>query len=328
MNIMDSKSFLKGSILGCLGILALYIGLFFLSFGPYENDLISMRYIQPKIDLVKNIKGPKLVIVSGSNGQYGLDAHLMREKLTIPVINSAINAGIDWFFYDKVILKNLDKGDIALLPLESQYFSNKQVMNTTTVKTAHNLSRNFFLSLPLEKKIEYIRLLNPKFIIDTIKKRYITPLYKKKKKKDFYEAFIAAIQEYGDIDARVMESAFTLKREEFTSFGGGGFDGIPSVCSSIKSLKDRGIKVIVTEPNYFPLPEEKEKYLAYLNKVRNLIEECGAEYISVPNRGILNYEDLLDSQYHPKYFAKINRTKEFLITFCQINTSLCRSPLK
>jgi hypothetical protein len=74
--------------------------------------------------LCSRIKSPKIIILSGSNGLYNIDAKKVEEELKIPCINFGLHAGmsLDWLL--DIGRKIVQPGDVLILPLEQAYYEN------------------------------------------------------------------------------------------------------------------------------------------------------------------------------------------------------------
>ena len=86
------------------------------------SQWISDAYLK-KMQIARKIEGKKIVIVAGSNALFGIDSGMLSKAFHMPVVNDAVNAGIELpctlFMAQKVIRP----GDIVLLPLEYPMYS-------------------------------------------------------------------------------------------------------------------------------------------------------------------------------------------------------------
>jgi len=319
----NSYRFLQGTFWGFVSAAFLCILLFCLSAGNMQETDMVPFLSQSKTDLISKATKPQLVIVSGSNAHYGIDSKVLERDLDLPVVNAALSAGFSWPYFEYYALQYLKKGDVVLMPLEADLFAHPEYLNTVTITTAHVAGLGFFLSLDWLNKIEYIRLLEPKYIYSRLKKRFFPS--RKKKLSNQYLLWKEAIRANGDVDNRIIEPIMKL---ELHSTGTLDRPLDPQVsqliCTSVQSLLKRGVRVIFTEANYYPLPEQAEGLFRMQDQISAFVRGCGAEYLSVPSRAVLALDDLLDTQYHPNHKAKIRRTEELLSALCGMEGSLCR----
>jgi len=66
---------------------------------------------------------PKIIVIGGSNANYGLNSKLLQDSLGMPVVNMSLNANVSLLFFCNAIKKNVNKGDIVLLLPEYQFFN-------------------------------------------------------------------------------------------------------------------------------------------------------------------------------------------------------------
>jgi hypothetical protein len=104
---------------------AAIIGIIFLAIGPDPSHYFAGSRIQ--LDLLKTMPSPRIILIGGSNVSFGIDAELMQRTLGIPVINDGLHAGLGI-----APLRELEEyirpGDVIIISLEYQFFSNRDVM--------------------------------------------------------------------------------------------------------------------------------------------------------------------------------------------------------
>jgi len=64
------------------------------------------------------IKSPKIVIVAGSNGLFGIDSQKLSKAFGYPVINDCVNAGIELPLILSHAKRVIKESDIVIMPLE------------------------------------------------------------------------------------------------------------------------------------------------------------------------------------------------------------------
>jgi hypothetical protein len=115
-------SVVRGIFLPCLMSLAIYA----LLFGAVLDRPLSLGMFSQQVDtgLARGaaIKGPKFVIIAGSNGPYSHRCETMEPLLGIPCINAgvAVGIGLDYLFARWRPL--LHPGDVVYLPLEEAQY--------------------------------------------------------------------------------------------------------------------------------------------------------------------------------------------------------------
>lgn len=105
---------------------AIMLGIVFFSIPPDYNNYFAGSLQQ--VELLKKIKGPRIILIGGSNVALGLDAELMQKELGIPVINDGLHAGLGVLPL-KELQPYIHAGDVIIISLEYSMFSNIETMN-------------------------------------------------------------------------------------------------------------------------------------------------------------------------------------------------------
>lgn len=71
--------------------------------------------ILDKMDRLKAIDGPKLVLVGNSNLPFGIDSALLEAELGMPVVNLGLHGGLTNAFHERMALANVQAGDLYVV---------------------------------------------------------------------------------------------------------------------------------------------------------------------------------------------------------------------
>lgn len=93
---------------------------------------VSEAY-QLKLAAANNTKGPKVLIVAGSNAMFGYDSRRLSNYYQRPVINLAVNAGLGLPYILYSARQTAKAGDIVLLPLEYALLVNEPTFNAQII---------------------------------------------------------------------------------------------------------------------------------------------------------------------------------------------------
>lgn len=99
--------------------------------------------------LAEKSTGPRLFVVSGSNGWVGFDGHLLEKQTGRAVINFAMHAGIDLNIYIDRLEKHLRAGDLVVLPLEHAFYRRAVRTDYEQIQQLAWMQREFALKAPL-----------------------------------------------------------------------------------------------------------------------------------------------------------------------------------
>lgn len=260
--------------------------------------------------MLKASDRPATVIVAGSNGLFGLSANQMEQALGVHVINMSSHAGLQWKFIDWAVLSQLHPGDTVILPLEvSLFHTDPDDLQTLTVESAHTLGLDFFWSLPLLQKGEYLELLSMPFFRRQIANTMGQPFRPPR------EGYWATLPD-GDLDTTSIAQNLTRVRElAVESFSIQSESGA-AICDAIRRLKARGVRVIATPPNVYIKRKALKRYEAFVDELGAFYRECGAEFVLDDSRGAMRLRDMLDTAYHLTTRGKKRRTARLIHALC------------
>lgn len=107
----------KGKVIfGCKAILMFFmIWIFCFHFvmpqysGGYDASLID------KVDRLKSIDGPKIVLIGNSNLSFGIDSEKLEQAFDMPVVNMGLHGALGNAFHENMAKINIHEGDIYII---------------------------------------------------------------------------------------------------------------------------------------------------------------------------------------------------------------------
>ena len=75
----------------------------------YQASLID------KVERLKSINEPKIILVGNSNLSFGIDSQMIEEVLKMPVVNLGLHGGLGNAFHEEIAKKNINAGDIIIV---------------------------------------------------------------------------------------------------------------------------------------------------------------------------------------------------------------------
>lgn len=140
---------------------------------PVQSDEYWTRAIYDyKQYAASEIKEPKLIILSGSNGMFGVDTALLEQSTGRKAVNMAIHGDLDISFLYQQLKDTMKEGDWVVMPLEYEYYLD-----------SHELSLEFVSSMVAWGKDIYIDRLSPvdylQFLVAVPKMRVFAGLVQK-----------------------------------------------------------------------------------------------------------------------------------------------------
>jgi hypothetical protein len=313
-----------GFALAAATCLALFFAAVWLSSGTLSHGAAAWAatILDERLDMLEASERPATVIVSGSNGLFGLSASQLERALGVRVVNISSHAGVRWKFIDWTVLGRLRPGDTVILPLEVNHFSsNPDAIQTLTTEVAHTLGLGFFWSLPLIQKGEYLELLSWSFL-----RRQVGSDIGRAFRRPKGGYWSLATLPGGDLDTAGAKRDHTNVRKEANANvrkeGNGKFrveniaENGTAICDTIQRLRARDVAVIGTGPNIYIKREALNSYEAFLDELGKFYRNCGAEFVLDKSQGIMRLEDMLDTRYHPNAEGRKRRTANLVQALC------------
>lgn len=265
--------------------------------------------------LLEADRPPSIVIVSGSAGRFGIAAAAIEEATGIRTINASTHAALEWDALDLLILSRVRAGDTVLLPLEYEYLAAPRALPLTNIgaEIAHSIGLDFFLSLSLKRKVEYFRRLSINYILGQL-----FVLANGPGDEPTYGYWAYKSLPNGDlVFAGNPPNLETVLSTSHASRLPASIETQHLVCSSIRGLSARGVRVIGAPPGRFIREDEQAALDAILPKMKAFYEGCGADFVSDPKTGALTINDMLDTLYHPTEEGRRTWTERLVAALCE-----------
>ena len=275
------------------------------------------------------IDQPKLVVISGSGGLFGIRAGILGERLGMPAVNAGLHGALGAAYIAWFGASLAKPGDVALVAIEDPLYVSEEMVTSDAVQLSWSRGDDYWVSLPWPEKLHYFRAVSPKYIWQLIRVRD-EPVPRKVGpwRLDMMNAI-------GDFDTgsptEYARRELALNRDrDARKFAG---DELPyrldpdrpstrQVTAAIKVMKGRGVRVLATWGALLDDPQ----YDHALSRLRGALPEfyraAGAEFIETPERGLLSGEDLFDTPFHANSRGARERTARLAEAIC-VQTDLC-----
>jgi hypothetical protein len=278
-----------------------------------------------KQNLIREPGSSRLIIVAGSNGLFGISAADLERRTGRDVINAATHAGLGYNFYDVNLLGLIRPGDIVLMPLENGMYYDEDKITSLVVQAAHQVGRDYLVSLNLNQKIEYLRLLNLNFIFEQYRQFLFAgkarKIYDKVSQNGYWQL---GVSRDGDIDIalatpnprQVVKQAKSYQSQLPAKSNMAKRERL--LCDSIQEMVRRGVHVIGTPDNmYMPNLPAVDERREVLKKASILFRRCGGEWLDVANDGLQPLDRMLDTPFHLNAEGRRLRTEELASALCE-----------
>lgn len=299
------KNLLKTIIFICVLVTSIVVYFDFTVNKLNKDYLVSYgRGFEHKFDKLKRVQSNKIVIVGGSNVNFGIDSDLMEISLGIPVVNMGLHAAFNTFNIIDPVTPYLKDGDILII---SREFNEKLYGSSIEVS-------NYFEFMPLKAKWEVYKNFEA---ISPILKSHIQNSQKNiidlniEPQKTFKQGpYSAKAFKNDNIYKNVIN--FEMPKWIYEKFKIKSLD--PPNNENVfqyyrdlkKDLNERGVKVYFSMPaivkNFFSTEDITTYY-------KTLSKKTGIELLS-PNTYEFPIEKLSNSMYHLNAVGRRERSLE------------------
>lgn len=304
----------KKFFVGTIVIVVMVSGFFiFLSYLLNSKDIWGDTYpantLRKHEEIAKNIKVPKILIISGSNSFFGIDTEMMSRNLNYPVINLGVHAGLrlDYIFYNAE--KSISNNDIVILPLEYGIYNNDELSEARLVQIWQN-DKQYFDKLSFKNKIEL--LWNVPCILEG---KVIGTYFGIPTKKENRLAYIR-INANGDSINTLETENETIKIIEPFNKNKVYLDEETKqiIIDFLNYCKEKNVKVFVTYPSYYYKQNYFDGYnLEQINKINNFWQEQDVTILGQYTDFIYtDKNDFYNTEYHLNIKGREKRTEKLI----------------
>lgn len=258
-----------------------------------------------KDNISKNIEEQKIVILSGSNGHFGISAEEMTKELGIKTVNYALDFSLGTYSFEKA-KKILKKGDIVFMPLEYEFYwyNEKNFFDEQPAYARYILTydKEYYSNLSILKKMRYT-LVQFDDLLCNIMSRYILPT-------QVYES--KTINQFGDetnySNPSSLENINPLSIPE--DFSLNKYDGPKKILEFADWCKENNVHLIASFPSTIYFEEYKNKeYQDFLSKIIRFYSIEKIDLLGNPEDFFYEKNLFYDTIYHLNQEGKKVRTK-------------------
>lgn len=201
------KRFIKKVLIFVLLIVVVLAGLI-----TFDYKVIGSQYkysynaaILDKLERLKSIKEPKIILVGNSNVAYGFDSKLIEEATGMPVVNMGLHAGLGNAFHEEAAKQGINEGDIVIV-CHSDYSDKDTIGDAELALLTYDYNSEVF---KIFRKKDYKDLI--KAYPTYLRKSYLLWLTHKGNLKTDNSYCREAFNEYGDVVYKPQANPITAE---------------------------------------------------------------------------------------------------------------------
>ncbi|AFY85091.1 hypothetical protein [Oscillatoria acuminata] len=295
----------------------IFLSLVFYQLGTPTTGLsgwINHLYVN-KSQIARSIQTPKLIIVSGSNGLYGISCKAISEETGLACLNGGTQAamGTDYLFSN--VREWAKPQDIILLTLEYQFYREVGIPNDVLIDYVISYDTEYLFSLKPLQQLRFIGGLTFVRLFQGISKKinYSLPAEPPKNPP-------SDLNEYGDsiknneVD---ITPQFIQTIDELEPFVIQGYIqqtyGMKNIRKFIKWARENHIQVLATWPNtvkfeVYQEPAQQE----YFQSIKDFYHEISVPVLGEPEDFMYEKSMFYDTIYHLHDRGVRQRTRQTL----------------
>lgn len=309
--------YLKKVLLGFLLSFYLFILLLSLHTGSPRTRWIDEIY-HIKLTYVQSVKTEKIIILSGSNGIFGISCEQIYEENNIPCINGSTHAGLGV----KYILHKgklwLKSRDIVILPLEYSFYSNSQNSSNVLVDYVVAKDRKYLTQFTWLEKTRFILGLswNDLFLGIEAKLRLTKPRQSHYNSKN--------LNQYGDETSNQKEAMTDKQKKAIAQLKPvdeiadylKDTKGMKSIENFINYCRENNIQVVAMWPSFLWFDVYDKTKQAEVQSIQDFYDNLAIPVLGKPD----DFRDknlFYDTNYHLNDEGKKIRTTQLITSLEQ-----------
>jgi hypothetical protein len=276
------------------GVLA--ISLFTISDTIIQNSLLAS--LPFKHQLLDHSQSPKIVFVGGSNSSFGLNSKVVSDSCKLPVINTAIHAGIGLEYMINDIKPFIKKNDIiVLIPEYENFYTNTFYGEMELIQLIFDIYNPGTKLIDAEQWSHLIKYI-PGYSAKKLK-NYLFSLPKNKQRRKEIDVYDKnSFNAYGDayIHWEMPDQNFVplVKNKVFT---GVNLKVILFIKSFQKFVNSRGARLLLLPPIMESQSFDNTQNI--IDSINNMLSKNSIGFFSAPVKYKLPKKYFFNSYYHP-----------------------------
>jgi hypothetical protein len=295
---------------------ALGAGLYLLAFygqldAPvYEAGSIS-NYYAFKVGAAHAITQPKILILSGSNGHFGVSAAQLQQKSGRPAVNLAVFAGLSSDYLLWTLQKVARPGDTVLLPLEYNYYQDLPFSGELYLSYIIGNDAAYIRSRPWRQKLDIILKTRP----SRLWLGYFSRLFPSIRLPR--QGFLDHLNAQGDEKINEIKDITPVQRaslKKFSAFVVGEYSANNNALRALEQMaswcQENHVTLLATYPAFLTNPHYQEPaYQDFFRFIRDFWTRQNVPLLGTPEDFFYPADDMFDTEYHLNAPARVRRTE-------------------
>ena len=291
------KKFIVNILIFILLFIVTLMGFTFINIVFVKNQYL-LNYqasILDKIERLKSINEPKIILVGNSNLAFGIDSEKIEQEIGMPVVNLGLHGALGNAFHEDMAKFNIEKGDIVIISHTDYDLDDISEFDLLWITLEHHKELYYLI-----KKEDYL----------SMAKAYPTYAIKSallwiRKKGNKYEDNISSysrnsFNKYGDVVVKPDSGAKSMHQlfyEGAITVPKISEKGVTRINEYNKYISEKGATLLIASYPiaYGEYTPDREKYVRFEKELRDKLD---CEVISNFIDYFISYEYFYDTEYH------------------------------
>lgn len=288
------KRYLFNVAASLLVFTVLYIGLYYGQLGrPTESSRWIHEISQYKIAAATQATPPRVLVLSGSSGHFGIRARDIARAIDIPAFNMSAQASLGKYMLEEYLRRFARPGDIIIVPFEYAFYTNSK---WDPVAMDYIMSRDpgYFRSMPLHEKAN--------FMMNTPVARIIRGYLAPQSGQSPYH--VSSLNEVGDETSNISTALTNSRLDGFLPYPKEKFkidnEALQRLADTIAWAQSQNIALVASFPAFlkFDVYGRDEDFVNFFHSVEEFWNDHSVPVIGTPDEFMYGKEDMYDTHYH------------------------------
>jgi hypothetical protein len=284
---------------------------------PTETSSWTYRTFLIKSKLAQSVKSPKLMVLSGSNGLYGVSCEMMQKETKIPCVNAGVGVYLTVDYLMRAARDWAKPGDLVILPLEYEYYAYNGIPQAGFIDYVFSRDPNYLKVVDFLSQVRFFSSMD----FDRLKQGIASKLKygnlpeKVEASSEFNQYGDELKNREADLTKAELNNPDRFEASNLLSKGGAIEKtlGLETIRQFITWCKDNNIKVVATWPStiWFDFYQGKRQQELF-SSLEQFYRNMNVIVLGKPREFMYSMSMFSNSSYHLHDRAARQRTKQLL----------------
>jgi hypothetical protein len=174
---LDYRRYGIAILIGAVLTFALWMGLVRFQMGAPTESSRWIHEVMVKKQAIAHKKtgSPRILLLSGSNGHFGLNARMIEQATGIPTVNISTHAGLDLAYLLRSGRLAARPGDIIVMPLEYELYTYTAASNEILIDYVFSRDPQYLSEIGFRKRMQFMLALPAWKMASRVRARFKEP---------------------------------------------------------------------------------------------------------------------------------------------------------